>query len=58
MVLWSMVSLHPPVNLANNIKEAISDKNWKAAMDAKYLALVNNKTWHIVPPKKKGMLYL
>jgi hypothetical protein len=53
-----MVSLHPPVNLANNIKEAISDKNWKAAMDAKYLALVNNKTWHIVPPKKKGMLYL
>ena len=28
------------------------DRNWKAAMDSEYLALMKNKTWHLVPPKK------
>lgn len=28
------------------------DTNWKAAMDSEYLALMKNKTWHLVPPKK------
>lgn len=32
--------------------EALADKNWKAAMDAEYGALMHNKTWHFVPPQK------
>jgi len=32
--------------------EALADKNWKAAMDAEYGALMHNKTWHLVPPQK------
>jgi hypothetical protein len=35
-----------------SIDEAISDKNWKAAMDLEFDALVKNKTWHLVPPMK------
>jgi histone deacetylase 1/2 len=28
--------------------EAFSDSRWKAAMDEEYLALMKNKTWHLV----------
>jgi hypothetical protein len=35
-----------------SIDEAISDKNWKAAMDLEFDALAKNKTWHLVPPMK------
>jgi hypothetical protein len=35
-----------------NLEEALRDKNWKHAMDAEYDALMNNKTWHLVPPQK------
>ena len=35
-----------------NLEEAMHDRNWKAAMDSEYLALMKNKTWHLVPPKK------
>jgi hypothetical protein len=35
-----------------NLGEAVSDKNWKDAMDSEYTALMKNKTWHLVPPKK------
>ena len=35
-----------------NLDEAMDDRNWKAAMDSEYLALMKNKTWHLVPPKK------
>lgn len=35
-----------------NLDEALSDSNWKSAMDAEYLALQKNKTWHLVPPQK------
>jgi histone deacetylase 1/2 len=28
------------------------DKNWKLAMEDEYSALLDNKTWHLVPPSK------
>jgi len=36
----------------NNLEEALQDENWKNAMDAEFLALQRNKTWHLVPPKE------
>jgi hypothetical protein len=35
-----------------SLDEALKNRDWKLAMDAEYDALVNNKTWHLVPPKK------
>lgn len=35
-----------------NLNEALGDKNWKETMDAEYMALMKNKTWHLVPTKK------
>jgi hypothetical protein len=35
-----------------NLEEALNDERWKAAMDNEYHALMENKTWHLVPPKK------
>lgn len=35
-----------------NLEEAMTDKNWKSAMDDEYSALMRNKTWHLVPPRK------
>jgi hypothetical protein len=32
--------------------EALGDKNWNAAMQVEYDALIKNKTWHLVPPQK------
>ena len=34
------------------VDEALNDKNWRRAMDAEYMALMKNKTWHLVPPQK------
>jgi hypothetical protein len=31
-----------PTDLAS----ALSDSNWKSAMDSEYYALIHNKTWH------------
>jgi hypothetical protein len=36
-----------------NLKDALSDKNWKQAMQEEYNALIANKTWHLVPPSSK-----
>jgi len=33
-----------------NLTDALCDSNWKEAMDCEYNALINNKTWHLVPP--------
>ncbi|XP_020150741.1 uncharacterized mitochondrial protein AtMg00820-like [Aegilops tauschii subsp. strangulata] len=33
-----------------NLSEALTDPNWKHAMQDEYDALVANKTWHLVPP--------
>jgi hypothetical protein len=35
-----------------NLNEAFGDKHWKEAMDLEYSALMKNKTWHLVPPRK------
>lgn len=32
-----------------NLSQAFSDKNWKHTMDLEYVALMKNKTWHLVP---------
>ena len=32
--------------------EALNSRDWKLAMDAEYNALIDNKTWHLVPPKR------
>jgi histone deacetylase 1/2 len=34
----------------STISEALQSSRWKAAMDAEYNALMNNKTWQLVPP--------
>lgn len=34
------------------VEEALSSKPWKDAMDVEYDALIKNKTWHLVPPRK------
>jgi histone deacetylase 1/2 len=36
----------------HTVDEALHDKNWKEAMDSEYMALMKNKTWHLVPPHK------
>ena len=33
-----------------NISAALSDPNWKQAMESEFLALMRNNTWHLVPP--------
>lgn len=35
-----------------SLNEALENKNWKNAMDLEYSALMKNKTWHLVPPRK------
>jgi hypothetical protein len=32
-----------------NVHKALSDNNWKSALDEKISALIKNKTWHLVP---------
>jgi transposase InsO family protein len=40
-----------------SVEQALKDKNWSAAMDAEYRALVHNKTWRLVPrPKGKNII--
>ncbi|WVZ64382.1 hypothetical protein U9M48_013903 [Paspalum notatum var. saurae] len=34
----------------SSLQEALENKNWKQAMDEEYMALLKNKTWHLVPP--------
>jgi hypothetical protein len=31
------------------LNKALGDENWKKAMDEEFLALMKNKTWHLVP---------
>jgi hypothetical protein len=35
-----------------SVNEALGDRNWKVAMDQEYDALMQNSTWHLVPPMK------
>jgi hypothetical protein len=36
----------------SSLTEALSDANWKKAVDHEFDALVKNKTWHLVPSQK------
>jgi histone deacetylase 1/2 len=36
----------------HTVEEALSRKHWKEAMDKEYNALMKNKTWRLVPPKR------
>jgi hypothetical protein len=33
-----------------NLTAALSDPNWKSAMESEFSALLRNNTWHMVPP--------
>jgi len=35
-----------------NVKAALGDARWVSAMDKEHTALMNNQTWHLVPPPK------
>ena len=35
-----------------NLLEALSNDNWKKAMNIEYEALMKNQTWHLVSPKQ------
>lgn len=45
-------SLFTSTSAPQFLEEALSSKAWKDAMDAEYDALIRNKTWHLVPPRK------
>ncbi|KAK1598830.1 hypothetical protein QYE76_018634 [Lolium multiflorum] len=36
--------------------EALDNSNWRQAMDEEYKALMDNKTWHLVPPSRNKNL--
>ena len=36
----------------NSLDEALTDADWKQAMQLEYDALMKNKTWHLIPPQK------
>jgi hypothetical protein len=38
----------------HDLSEALSNINWKNAMDSEYNALMKNKIWHLVPPQQGG----
>jgi histone deacetylase 1/2 len=35
-----------------SIDETLQDGDWKRAMDEEYMALMKNKTWHLVPQQE------
>jgi hypothetical protein len=39
-----------------NLQEALSNDDWKSAMDAEYRALLRNHTWHLIPPESSRNL--
>jgi hypothetical protein len=40
----------------HNLIEAVADQNWRQAMEEEYNALIENKTWHLVPPSSNKNL--
>jgi hypothetical protein len=39
----------------HSLDEALNNKNWKDVIDIEYMALMKNKTWHLVSPQKEDM---
>jgi histone deacetylase 1/2 len=55
-VRWGMSASHVSEE-PTSVEQALGNKNWAAAMDVEYRALVENKTWHLVPkPKGKNII--
>jgi histone deacetylase 1/2 len=55
-VRWGMSTSTVPEE-PTSVEQALNDKNWAAAMDVEYQALMHNKTWHLVPkPKGKNII--
>lgn len=50
-VRWGMVATSVEGE-PTSVVEAQRDKRWVAAMDSEHQALLENKTWHLVPPLK------
>jgi histone deacetylase 1/2 len=38
------------------LTEALGDPNWRKAMEEEYNALIQNKTWHLVPANRNKNL--
>ena len=38
----------------NDLMEALKNKKWKQAMDEEYVALMENRTWHLFSPQEAG----
>ena len=45
-----LTSTDEPCSVNDALADVNSDVNWKQAMETEY-ALMNNKTWHLVPPQ-------
>jgi hypothetical protein len=48
-ILYGMLTI---TGEPSSLTEALSDANWKKAMDHEFDALVKNKIWHLVPLQK------
>jgi hypothetical protein len=46
--------MHASVDEPLNLATTLGDNNWKKAMNAEFDALMKNKIWHLVPPRKGG----
>jgi histone deacetylase 1/2 len=40
----------------HTLTEALNDPNWRKAMEEEYAALLDNKTWHLVPASRNKNL--
>ena len=40
----------------SSLSDALDDPKWRKAMEEEYDALLQNKTWHIVPPSSNKNL--
>ena len=55
-VRWGMLARSSTEEPAT-LDAAFNDKNWHAAMNSEYEALLKNKTWHLVPrPRGKNII--
>ena len=49
---FKFVNLAATATEPQDLAEALSNKNWKHAMEVEYDALMKNQTWHLVPSRQ------
>jgi len=49
MVRWCMLATSS-IDEPSTLGEVLSDRNWVTTMDSEHQALLQNKTWHPLPP--------